>query len=99
MCSEGKIETKLLADDIEHCFEDLDPYEADLGPEDSEDSDTDSAVATINGLSTRMEAQERAIEYDDRDSIKRLRGRPRFLENFLGSRRCPAQICPRLHRP
>lgn len=73
MCSGGEIATELVADDIGHCFEDLDPYEADLGSEDSEDSDTDSAVATINVLSTRMEAQERAIEYDDRDSIKRLR--------------------------
>lgn len=73
MCSEGKIETELVADDIEHCFEDLDTYEADLGPEDNEDSDTDSAVASVIELSPDMEARERAIEYDDRDSIERLK--------------------------
>ena len=72
MCSEGQIETELVADDIEHCFEDLDPYEADLAPEDSEDSDTDTVVATVVEISPGMEAQERVAEYD-RDSIKRLK--------------------------
>lgn len=82
MCSESTIETELVVDDIEHCFEDLDPYEADHGPEDNEDSDTDSAFASVIELSPDMEARERAIEYDDRDSIKRLKEVGRHFVNF-----------------
>lgn len=65
MCSEGKIETELVADDIEHCFEDLDTDDVEFRPEDNEDSDTDTAVATVIEASPGMETQERSIEYDD----------------------------------
>ena len=73
MCSDGKIETVLVADDIEHSFEDLESYEADHGSEDNGDSDVDSAVPAFVGVSPSMEIRTSIAEHEDRDSIKRLK--------------------------
>ena len=79
MCSEGRIEIALVADDIEHCYEDLGHDDDNPEYEDSEDSDSNSAVI---GVSTGTEAQETGIDYRDRESIKRLKAVGRDFLKF-----------------
>lgn len=61
MCSEGEIDSALVADDIEKCFED------------HEYSDTDAAIVIDTRVSLGIEAQEGVTNHEDRDSIKRLK--------------------------
>lgn len=79
MCSEGRIEVALVADDIERCYEDLDHDEDDPEYEDIEDSGNSRAVI---GVSTGTEVQEEAIDYKNRESIKRLKAVGRDFLKF-----------------
>ena len=79
MCSEGRIEIALVADDIERCYEDFGHDDDDPQYEDSEDSNSNSAVI---GVSTGSEVQETGIDYRDRDSIKILKAVGRDFLKF-----------------
>ncbi len=70
MCSEDKIEINLVADDIEHCYEDLGLDEDDSRYEDNEESDN---YPVDIGISTGVETQEEANDNEGRESIKRLK--------------------------
>ena len=70
MCSEGRIEINLVADDIEHCYEDLEYYEDESEHVDNEESDDYPIDIRI---STAVETEEEAIDYKDRESIQRLK--------------------------
>lgn len=70
MCSEGRIEVTLVADDVEHCYEDFGYDGDDLEYEDGEDSENNSAVI---GVSTGVDPQEECIDHENRESIARLK--------------------------
>ena len=70
MCSEGKVETALVADDIEHCYEDL-GFDQDDSDYD-ENVDSKSSLGPL-GVSAGMDFQDRNIDDEERESIKRLK--------------------------
>ena len=70
MCSDGKVEIALVADDIEHRYEDL-GYEQD-DSESDENVDSNDLLGP-SGVSVGMDYQDKNIDDEERESIKRLR--------------------------
>ena len=70
MCSEGEIQTELVADDIERCYEDSD-YDEDRSEDESDEAFGSSSEAIRT--STGLEAQEEIVAYKDRESVKALK--------------------------
>ena len=79
MCSEGKVETALVADDIEHCYEDLGYDQDDLEYKENEEADS-SLVAF--GVSAGMGFQDKNIDNEERESIRRLKAVGRDFLKF-----------------
>ena len=79
MCSEGKVEIALVADDIEHCYEDL-GYDQD-DSEYKENEDSDSSLGAF-GVSAGMGCQDKNNDNEERESIKRLKAVGRDFLKF-----------------
>ena len=79
MCSEGKVEIALVADDIEHCYEDLDYDQDDLEYKETEEFDNSSAAF---GVSADVGFQDRNFDNEERESIKRLKAVGRDFLKF-----------------
>ena len=70
MCSEGRVEIALVADDIEHCYEDLGYDQDDLDHD--ENGDSNSSLRPF-GVSASTDFQDKNIDDEERESIKRLK--------------------------
>lgn len=79
MCSEGKIETALVADDIEHCYEDPVHDQDDWEYDENVDSDTSLGAFEVSAITG---FQDENIDNDERDSIKRLKAVGRDFLKF-----------------
>ena len=79
MCSEGKVEIALVADDIEHCYEEL-GYDQDDSEYDENEYFTNSFKPF--GVSASTNFQDKNIDNEERESIKRLKAVGRDFLNF-----------------
>ena len=70
MCSEGKVEIALVADDIEHCYE-----EPGYDQDDSEYDEIEDITNSFKpfGVSASTNIQDKNIDNEERESIKRLK--------------------------
>ena len=80
MCSESKVENALVADDIEHCYEDLD-YDQDDSEYDDEIEDSDNSLRPF-GVSASTDLQDKNIDDEERESIRRLKAVARDFLKF-----------------
>ena len=80
MCSEGKVEIALVADDIEHCYEDL-GYDQDDSEYDDEIEDSDNSLRPF-GVSASTDFQDKNTDDEERESIKRLKAVGRDFLKF-----------------